>query len=271
MGTLFVNGEKVGEGPDRAHAGGHVLGRRDRRRRHRPRHAGRRSDRIRSTSRSSPGTSPKVTVEVRAPAAAAPRRRPLLRRTCAGGGRSPSNGVKTSARRNRLFTPTRAPGAAARGAAALPRGQRLLVCLLCGHPALQVGHPEHHRRAFPAARAGRWQGADPRQVRAARRGGGRRHAGPVTDRCCNGSCAARYCSWSCWSCSLSSKRSSWVSCTVTRSGRRSSALGDRSLPEVLASCLLMLLVLVPLVTVTEVSRALGPGALRRLLLGPSPQ
>jgi len=39
----------------------------------------------------------------------------------------------------------------------------------------------------------------------------------------------------------------------------------------MASCLLMLLVLVPLVTVTEVSRALGPGALRRLLLGPSPQ
>ena len=47
-------------------------------------------------------------------------------------------------------------------------------------------------------------------------------------------------------------------------------LGDRSLPEAIASCLLMLLVLVPLVAVTEVSRALGPGALRRLLLGPSP-
>jgi hypothetical protein len=52
-------------------------------------------------------------------------------------------------------------------------------------------------------------------------------------------------------------------------GRAVAALSDRSLPEVLASCLLMLLVLVPLVTVTEVSRALGPGALRRLLLGPS--
>jgi hypothetical protein len=31
----------------------------------------------------------------------------------------------------------------------------------------------------------------------------------------------------------------------------------------------MLLVLIPLVTVTEVSRTLGPGALRQLLLGPS--
>jgi hypothetical protein len=32
---------------------------------------------------------------------------------------------------------------------------------------------------------------------------------------------------------------------------------------------MMLMVLVPLVTVTEVSRVLGPGALRRLLLGPA--
>ena len=47
MGTLFVNGEKVGRGPHRAHAGGHLLRRRDRRRRHRPRHAGRRGDRRR--------------------------------------------------------------------------------------------------------------------------------------------------------------------------------------------------------------------------------
>jgi hypothetical protein len=31
----------------------------------------------------------------------------------------------------------------------------------------------------------------------------------------------------------------------------------------------MLLVLIPLVTVTEVSRTLGPGGLRQLLLGPS--
>jgi hypothetical protein len=54
-------------------------------------------------------------------------------------------------------------------------------------------------------------------------------------------------------------------------GQAVAALGDRSPLEVMASCLLMLLVLVPLVTVTEVSRALGPGSLRGLLLGPSPQ
>ena len=47
------------------------------------------------------------------------------------------------------------------------------------------------------------------------------------------------------------------------------ALAERPWPETLASCFLMLLVLIPLVTVTEVSRALGPGALRRLLLGSS--
>jgi len=54
-------------------------------------------------------------------------------------------------------------------------------------------------------------------------------------------------------------------------GQSVAALAEHPWPEVLASCLLMLLVLVPLVTVTEVSRALGPGALRRLLLGPSPE
>jgi hypothetical protein len=54
-------------------------------------------------------------------------------------------------------------------------------------------------------------------------------------------------------------------------GQAVAALAERSWPEVLASSLLMLLVLVPLVTVTEVSRVLGPGALRRLLLGPSPE
>jgi hypothetical protein len=37
-------------------------------------------------------------------------------------------------------------------------------------------------------------------------------------------------------------------------------------PEVLASTLLMLLILVPLVVVTELSRTLGPGGLRRLVL-----
>jgi hypothetical protein len=54
-------------------------------------------------------------------------------------------------------------------------------------------------------------------------------------------------------------------------GQAVAALRDRSAVEILASCLLLLLVLVPLVTVTEVSRVLGPGGLRRLLLGPSPQ
>jgi hypothetical protein len=44
------------------------------------------------------------------------------------------------------------------------------------------------------------------------------------------------------------------------------ALGERPLPELLASILLMLLVLLPLAAVTEISRALGPGGLRRLLL-----
>ena len=52
-------------------------------------------------------------------------------------------------------------------------------------------------------------------------------------------------------------------------GQAVAALADRPWLEVLASCGLMLLVLIPLVTVTEVSRALGPGALRELLLGPS--
>ncbi len=52
-------------------------------------------------------------------------------------------------------------------------------------------------------------------------------------------------------------------------GQAVAALAERPWPETLASCLLMLLVLIPLVTVTEVSRALGPGAMRRLLLGSS--
>jgi hypothetical protein len=47
------------------------------------------------------------------------------------------------------------------------------------------------------------------------------------------------------------------------------AIGDRPVLESMASCLLMLLVLVPLVTVTELGRVLGPGRLRQLLLGPS--
>jgi hypothetical protein len=45
------------------------------------------------------------------------------------------------------------------------------------------------------------------------------------------------------------------------------AIGDRPVLESIASCLLMLLVLVPLVTVTELGRELGPGRLRQLLLG----
>ena len=52
-------------------------------------------------------------------------------------------------------------------------------------------------------------------------------------------------------------------------GQAVAALAEHPWPETLASCFLMLLVLIPLVTVTEVSRALGPGAMRRLLLGPS--
>ena len=52
-------------------------------------------------------------------------------------------------------------------------------------------------------------------------------------------------------------------------GQAAAALVERPWLEVLASCILMLLVLVPLVTVTEVSRALGPGALHQLLLGSS--
>jgi hypothetical protein len=49
--------------------------------------------------------------------------------------------------------------------------------------------------------------------------------------------------------------------------RAVTAIGDRPVLESMASCLLMLLVLVPLVTVTELSRVLGPGRLRDLLLG----
>jgi hypothetical protein len=43
---------------------------------------------------------------------------------------------------------------------------------------------------------------------------------------------------------------------------------SRSALEILATCLLMLLVLVPFIAVGEVGRALGPGALRRILLAP---
>lgn len=42
--------------------------------------------------------------------------------------------------------------------------------------------------------------------------------------------------------------------------------GGKSLPETLATCLLLLLILVPLVTAIELNRVLGHGALRRLLL-----
>jgi hypothetical protein len=52
-------------------------------------------------------------------------------------------------------------------------------------------------------------------------------------------------------------------------GQAVATLAEHPWPETLASCFLMLLVLIPLVTVTEVSRTLGPGALRQLLLGSS--
>jgi hypothetical protein len=52
-------------------------------------------------------------------------------------------------------------------------------------------------------------------------------------------------------------------------GQAVAALAEHPWPETLASCFLMLLVLIPIVAVTEVSRTLGPGALRKLLLGPS--
>ncbi len=45
---------------------------------------------------------------------------------------------------------------------------------------------------------------------------------------------------------------------------------QRSVLETLASCLLLLLVLVPLIAVKELSRALGPGVLSRLLKGSVP-
>lgn len=48
-------------------------------------------------------------------------------------------------------------------------------------------------------------------------------------------------------------------------GKAVSGLMELLRPEMLASMLLMLLILVPLVTVTEVGRALGPDGLRRLL------
>jgi hypothetical protein len=52
-------------------------------------------------------------------------------------------------------------------------------------------------------------------------------------------------------------------------GQAVAALAEHPWPETLASCFLMLLVLIPLVTVTEMSRTFGPGALRQLLLGSS--
>jgi hypothetical protein len=46
---------------------------------------------------------------------------------------------------------------------------------------------------------------------------------------------------------------------------------EKSLPEVLAMCLLLLLILVPIVASIEMDRVLGRGALRRVLLGsPAP-
>lgn len=45
---------------------------------------------------------------------------------------------------------------------------------------------------------------------------------------------------------------------------------EHSVRELLAGCLLMLLVLVPLIGVKEIDRALGPGALWRLLFGVHP-
>jgi hypothetical protein len=42
--------------------------------------------------------------------------------------------------------------------------------------------------------------------------------------------------------------------------------GSRSALEVIATCLLTLLVLVPFITFQEVRRALGPGELRRVLI-----
>jgi hypothetical protein len=42
----------------------------------------------------------------------------------------------------------------------------------------------------------------------------------------------------------------------------------RGVPETLASCLLMLLVLVPLMTVIEASRTMGEGSVRRFLMSP---
>jgi hypothetical protein len=49
-------------------------------------------------------------------------------------------------------------------------------------------------------------------------------------------------------------------------GEAASALTGLLRPEALASTLLILLILVPLVVVTELSRTLGPGGLRRLVL-----
>ena len=52
----------------------------------------------------------------------------------------------------------------------------------------------------------------------------------------------------------------YLSVTIGEYGHR--------VPEVLAMLFLLLLVLIPLIAVTEVSRAMGPGALRDLLRSP---
>jgi hypothetical protein len=49
-------------------------------------------------------------------------------------------------------------------------------------------------------------------------------------------------------------------------GEAAGSLAELLRPEVFASMLLMLLILVPLVVVTELGRRLGPGGLRRLVL-----
>lgn len=43
---------------------------------------------------------------------------------------------------------------------------------------------------------------------------------------------------------------------------------SKAVPEMLANCLLLLLILVPLMTVLEANRALGEGTLRRFLMSP---
>jgi hypothetical protein len=46
-------------------------------------------------------------------------------------------------------------------------------------------------------------------------------------------------------------------------------LASHKWPEVAARCVVLLLVLLPLMTITEISNALGHGTLRRALLGPA--